>query len=177
MRLLACAASFALLCAPAFAVDTKVWVENEMSDLEKGELTHLSLSSEGRLTLAPVVQEVFDPSVTFLWAQARDSKGNLYVADSANNRVRRISTDGSIVTVAGIGNPGFTGNGDRLVPASICERSDPQQARGTHARQRIHPLEQAAIEGGQGFALFRSPVGTDTNDHKVLWLESRIERQ
>ena len=50
-----------------------------MADLEKGELMHLSLSSEGRLTLAPVVQEVFDPSVTFLWAEARDSKGNLYV--------------------------------------------------------------------------------------------------
>jgi hypothetical protein len=71
----------ALLCAlaPAFAVDTKVWVENDMADLEKGELTHLSLSSDGHLTLAPVVQEVYDPSVTFLWALARDSKGNIYV--------------------------------------------------------------------------------------------------
>ena len=64
---------------PAFAVDTKVWVQNDMGDIEKGELTHLSLSSDGRLTLAPVVQEVFDPSVTFLWALARDSKGNVYV--------------------------------------------------------------------------------------------------
>jgi len=65
--------------APAFAVDTKVWVQNDMGALEKGELTHLSLSSDGRLSLAPVVQEVFDPSVTFLWALARDSKGNVYV--------------------------------------------------------------------------------------------------
>ena len=30
-------------------------------------------------SLAPVVQEVYDPSVTFLWALARDSKGNVYV--------------------------------------------------------------------------------------------------
>ncbi len=67
------------IVVPAFAVDTKVWVQNDMADIEKGELTHLSLSSDGRLTLAPVVQEVFDPSVTFLWALARDSKGNVYV--------------------------------------------------------------------------------------------------
>src|SRR5215468_7264017 len=70
----------ALLCTiPAFAVDTKVWVQNEMAELEKGDLTHLSLSSDGKLTVAPVLQEVYDPSVTFLWAMARDSKGNLYV--------------------------------------------------------------------------------------------------
>ena len=71
----------ALMCAlaPAFAVDTKVWVLNDMASLEKGEMTHLSLSSEGRLSLAPVVKEVYDPSVTFLWALARDSKGNVYV--------------------------------------------------------------------------------------------------
>ena len=31
-----------------------------------------------RLTLAPVVKEIFDPSVAFLWAVARDSKGNVY---------------------------------------------------------------------------------------------------
>src|SRR5579863_670033 len=69
-----------LICAlaPAFAVDTKVWVQNDMADIEKGELTHLSLSNEGRLSLAPVVTEVYDPSVTFLWALARDSKGKVY---------------------------------------------------------------------------------------------------
>lgn len=67
------------MVAPVLAVDTKVWVQNDMAEIEKGELTHLSLSSDGRLTLAPVVKEVFDPSVTFLWALARDSKGNVYV--------------------------------------------------------------------------------------------------
>ncbi len=49
-----------------------------MGDFEKGTLTRLSLESDGRLALAPVVKEIFDPSVAFLWAIARDSKGNLY---------------------------------------------------------------------------------------------------
>ncbi len=70
----------ALACAAAslLAVDTKTWRQADQADFEKGDLNRLSLSSDGRLTLAPALREVFDPSVTFLWAVARDSKGNLY---------------------------------------------------------------------------------------------------
>jgi sugar lactone lactonase YvrE len=70
----------ALLCALGTlrAVETKTWQQGEMADFEKGTLTRLSLASDGRLALAPVVKEIFDPSVAFLWAIARDSKGNLY---------------------------------------------------------------------------------------------------
>src|ERR1051325_9626355 len=70
----------ALLCAclSLHAVETKTWSQSDMSDFEKGTLTRLSLSSEGRLTLAPVMKEIFDPWATFLWAVARDSKGTLY---------------------------------------------------------------------------------------------------
>jgi hypothetical protein len=70
----------ALLCAVGTlrAVETKTWQQGEMADFEKGTLTRLSLASDGRLALAPIVKEVFDPSVAFLWAIARDSKGNLY---------------------------------------------------------------------------------------------------
>lgn len=40
---------------------------------------------------------------------ALDSAGNLYFADAANHRVRKISTDGTITTVAGFGVAGFAG--------------------------------------------------------------------
>ena len=70
----------ALLCAAAalYGVETRTWSQDEMADFEKATLTHLSLSSDGRITLAPVVKEMFDPSVTFLWAVARDSRGTIY---------------------------------------------------------------------------------------------------
>jgi hypothetical protein len=70
----------AFMCAVGAlcAADTKTWQLGEMADFEKGTLTRLSLGSDGRLALAPVVKEIFDPSVAFLWAVARDSKGNLY---------------------------------------------------------------------------------------------------
>src|SRR5271169_4806719 len=75
----------ALLCALGTlrAVDTKTWQQGDMADFEKGTLTRLSLASDGRLALAPVVKEIYDPSVTFLWAVARDSKGNLYTGGGA----------------------------------------------------------------------------------------------
>ena len=40
------------------------------------------------------------------WSVAIDSSGNLYIADSANNRVRKVS-NGIITTVAGNGRPRF----------------------------------------------------------------------
>ncbi len=70
----------ALLCslAPLGAVETKYWEQGEEADFQKGTLSKLSLSSEGRLTAAPVLKEIYDASATFLWVVARDSKGNLY---------------------------------------------------------------------------------------------------
>jgi outer membrane protein assembly factor BamB len=71
----------ALLCAGSLlpAVDTKTWEQNSMEDFDRGALQHLSLSSDGRLSVAPRLREVYDASLAFLWAVARDSKGNIYV--------------------------------------------------------------------------------------------------
>ncbi len=70
--------ALAALAPDCRAVETKTWTENDQSDFEKGTLTKLSLRSDGRLTLAPVFREIVDTSVPYLWAIARDSKGNLY---------------------------------------------------------------------------------------------------
>jgi sugar lactone lactonase YvrE len=42
---------------------------------------------------------------------AVDSLGNVYIADTLNNRVRRVDTDGTITTVAGTGEAGYSGDG------------------------------------------------------------------
>ena len=42
-----------------------------------------------------------------------DQAGNLYLADGANNRIRKIDGNGIITTVAGNGSSGFSGDGPR----------------------------------------------------------------
>ena len=50
---------------------------------------------------------------------AADLAGYLYVADYGNDRVRRIGPDGVIVTVAGNGNQGSTGDGGAATGAQL----------------------------------------------------------
>jgi uncharacterized protein (TIGR03437 family) len=54
---------------------------------------------------------------------ALDQGGNLYIADPADNRIRRVSTSGIITTFAGTGKAGFSGDGG---PATQATLSFPQ---------------------------------------------------
>ncbi|HEX8986101.1 MAG TPA: IPT/TIG domain-containing protein [Bryobacteraceae bacterium] len=54
-------------------------------------------------------------------AVAVDGAGNLYIADTGNHRIRRVTGDGIIRTVAGIGTPGFGGDGGAALAAQLNE--------------------------------------------------------
>jgi|GEM_PF-665954 uncharacterized protein (TIGR03437 family) len=53
---------------------------------------------------------------------ALDAAGNLYIADSGNNRIRKVDTGGIITTVAGNGSGGFGGDNG---PATNAQLSSP----------------------------------------------------
>jgi uncharacterized protein (TIGR03437 family) len=53
---------------------------------------------------------------------AFDSLGNLYFADSHNNRIRVLLTNGNIETVAGNGKAGYSGD---MIPATSAELNNP----------------------------------------------------
>ena len=50
---------------------------------------------------------------------AVDNAGNFYIADSADNRVRRVSPSGIITTVAGTGLPGYSGDRGKATQAQL----------------------------------------------------------
>jgi outer membrane protein assembly factor BamB len=82
-----------LLCV--YAVDTKTWEQGSMEDFDQGTLQHLSLSSDGRLTVAPLVREEYDSTLAVLWAVARDSKGTIYTGGGSlgGSRAKLFSID------------------------------------------------------------------------------------
>jgi hypothetical protein len=76
------------------AGQTRTWTQGEAADFEKGILKNVSLRSDGRLALAPVSRELFDSAASYLWALARDSKGNLYAGGGTSAKLYRIPPDG-----------------------------------------------------------------------------------
>src|SRR6266566_1231452 len=99
-RLITCVAFAATLAALAWAGQTRTWVETDYSDYEKGVLKGLSLRSDGRLTLAPRFEELYDSPSAYLWTLARDSKGNLYTGGGPGAKLYRISPKGEKKTLA-----------------------------------------------------------------------------
>lgn len=84
----------------------------------KGVLTHIAGTSRsgfsGDGSSAMAARFSYPNGLAF------DKAGNLYVADTGNNRVRRISTDGLITTVAGLGTyTSDSGDGGPAVQAAL----------------------------------------------------------
>jgi sugar lactone lactonase YvrE len=82
---------------------------------------------------------------------ALDAAGNLYFADSANHRIRRISTAGVITTVAGQGSEAFAGDNAAAAAASL---DSPQSVAVSPAglvtladsgNQRVRQLDAQAV--------------------------------
>lgn len=48
-----------------------------------------------------------------------DSNGTLYIADTGNNLIRKITTNGNITTLAGTGASGYTGDGGSALSATL----------------------------------------------------------
>jgi uncharacterized protein (TIGR03437 family) len=55
---------------------------------------------------------------------AVDAAGNLYIADGGNNRARKVTTGGTITTVAGNGSSGYSGEGGPAIDAGIGSLGD-----------------------------------------------------
>src|SRR6266576_1891470 len=56
----------------------------------------------------------------------RGPDGALYICDTANHRIRKVTPDGKITTIAGTGEPGWSGDGG---PAAAAKLNEPYEVR------------------------------------------------
>ncbi len=94
-------------------------------------------------------------------AIARDAAGNLFIADTGNHRIRRVTVDGRISTYAGNGTAGFGGDG---AAASAAQLNNPSglvmdgdgnlyvSDSGNHRVRRITPGGTISSVAGTGTA-------------------------
>ncbi len=77
-----------------FSSGTTAWEMNSYSDYVRGRFDGVSLSREGRLSLAPKVDTVFTSDQSVIWSVAQASDGTLFAATGHRGRVYRIDTSG-----------------------------------------------------------------------------------
>jgi sugar lactone lactonase YvrE len=76
-------------------------------------------SGDGGVGSSAQISTVFWPPAVNSTGLAVDARGNLYIADSGNNRVRKVSAE-AITTVAGTGSRGYSGDGGLATNAQFA---------------------------------------------------------
>jgi sugar lactone lactonase YvrE len=130
---------------------------------------------------------------------AADAAGNVYVADSYDNRIRKISPAGVVSTLAGDGHSGFTDAAGALAefntPGGVAVDASGNVYVADTYNQAIRRISPAGIvrtlagggtigfkDGKAGVAEFNEPIGvavdasgniyvTDNGDHRIRKLE------
>jgi hypothetical protein len=69
-------------------------VTTSLEEFLKGEFEGVSVTSDGRLILAPAFEEVLDTSEAYIHSAALGSGGTLYVGTGSNGRIFRLPADG-----------------------------------------------------------------------------------
>jgi hypothetical protein len=76
------------------ASSSKFFQAATQADFLKGEVTNLSLDSQGRLTLGPATELVYETSAPFLWALTPGPDGSLFVGTGNEGKVFRVDPQG-----------------------------------------------------------------------------------
>ena len=90
---------FALLCALlmgctmvtlAQAVTTSYWEVRSHEQFNKGTPENVSILSDGKVSLSPVLELLADTGEPFVWCLVQDSKGNLFAGTGNNGKIFKI---------------------------------------------------------------------------------------
>jgi hypothetical protein len=84
-----------LVCFTATAVTPQFWENFTQEELLKGTLTRVSLTSDGKLFLAPSYEMVYDTGQPYIFSMVRDKAGNLYLGTGHEGKVFKVDSKGN----------------------------------------------------------------------------------
>jgi len=102
---------------------------------------------------------------------ASDQKGNIYIAEAANNRIRKIDTKGIVTTIAGNGEHADSGDGGSALKAGIRSMDDIEFSpegelhilgTNTHKVRKITKDGKIVTVAGKGYSGFFGDGGLAT---------------
>jgi len=93
-RLLGWATVLAAAVTPVFASSTAAWEMNSYTDFIRGRFDGVSLSRDGRLSIAPKLETVFSSDQPVVWGLAQAPDGSLYAATGHRGRIYQIDRAG-----------------------------------------------------------------------------------
>ena len=89
----------------------------DRADAAPGDIT--TVAGRGVPTFSGDGGPATQAGLNWPWSPGVDAKGNVYIADTPNNRIRRVGLDGIITTIAGNGTAGSSGDGGPATQASL----------------------------------------------------------
>lgn len=129
--------------------------------------------------------QAVNASLSDVQGVAADSNGNIYIADSGNHRVRKVSASGVITTVVGTGAQGFAGDGGPAAsaqlnrPTALAFDSSGNLYIADSSNQRIRKVTGGTITtiAGNGVAAYTGDGGQATFASLNFPLAVAVDRQ
>ena len=90
----ACLGGLLALAPALFAAGTTAWEMNTYQDFVRGRFQGLSLTRDGRLTVAPKIETLFTSDQPIVWNLAQAADGTVYAATGHRGRIYQIDKSG-----------------------------------------------------------------------------------
>lgn len=88
-----------LTTAIGLAGGASSWESNSFPDFVRGRFTGISLTRDGRLTLAPRLDPVFSSGEAGVWSVATASDGTIYLGTGHRGRLYRVTPNGQATSI------------------------------------------------------------------------------
>ncbi|HEY1809513.1 MAG TPA: WD40 repeat domain-containing protein [Acidobacteriaceae bacterium] len=83
----------------AHAQGTRLWTESRFEDMERGTPNGVAIASDGHLIPGPDSKPILTTPSTYVWSEAADRDGNVYLATGTPATVLRVTPDGKSTTL------------------------------------------------------------------------------